>query len=150
MFLSEKRKLYPGCLTAFTLLTFSLAIFDSTSESRATRAERLEQQAKSERHRIEEIKRRYSNTPLRRIITHQISDASSRLQKSTPSPVDSVISDSDEILRYSIADVCEERTENWAQNIYDGLEFSSRICFVAKKSNTPLRRILDRQLSASI
>lgn len=50
------------------------AYFDSQSESRSERAQRLVREAKQERVRLEEIKARYNNTPLRRILRKQAFD----------------------------------------------------------------------------
>ncbi|KAH7061652.1 hypothetical protein BKA63DRAFT_573365 [Paraphoma chrysanthemicola] len=49
--------------------------FDPKSESRAERSQRLAQEAEDERIRLEDIKKRFNNTPLRRILRRQASGA---------------------------------------------------------------------------
>ncbi|KAJ4287802.1 hypothetical protein N0V90_012506 [Kalmusia sp. IMI 367209] len=132
--------------------------FDSTSESREARALRLDKEAKDERDRIEEIKARYNNTPLRRIIARQQSRNVAVLQpikapelhKEVHSPVDSVISESDDTPRSPILVNRKQRTEKWANEIDREEELLVKVHLPVKKSNTPLRRILERQLSASL
>ena len=134
------------------------AYFDSTSESREARASRVEKEAKDERDRIEQIKARYNNTPLRRIIARQQNGdvaVTQPLQAPEPpkevrSPVDSVISESDGTYRSPVFVNRKQRTEKWANEIDREEELVIQVHLPVKKGNTPLRRILERQLSASL
>ncbi|KAK3201540.1 hypothetical protein GRF29_185g1276388 [Pseudopithomyces chartarum] len=56
------------------------AYYDPSSESRSECQSRIHRQEKEERERIEAIKRRYNNTPLRRIIARQSSRETTLMQ----------------------------------------------------------------------
>ncbi|KAL1608575.1 hypothetical protein SLS60_003519 [Paraconiothyrium brasiliense] len=195
-----------------------LAFFDRTSESRKSCTSRLAAEAHAEQERIEQIKKRYNNTPLRRIIARQLSKEAAPIQSpfapetkqevsslvdsvvskedategdsisqikarynDTPlrrilarqtsreitlirpsprpekktciaSPVDSVISEQDatELAQLTVSEHRQKRTEQWASDLDGDLQVLKTKGPFVKRSNTPLRRILERQVSTSL
>lgn len=106
---------------------------------------------------------RYNNTPIRRIIARQLSGE----VKVTPvlekirevhSPVDSVVSEGDamELVRSTTSlRLRLERMEEWANAIAInderyGFETLKRGNVAIKRSNTPLSRLLERQVAATL
>ncbi|KAF2450387.1 Clavaminate synthase-like protein [Karstenula rhodostoma CBS 690.94] len=106
---------------------------------------------------IAQVKARFNNTPLRRILARQTSREVTPIRvpeekKSVPSPVDSVISEQDasELVQSTVSEHRQKRTEEWASGIDGDLEVEKTRSVPVKRSNTPLRRILERQASASL
>jgi hypothetical protein len=120
----------------------------------------ISQQDVAERDTIAQIKARFNDTPLRRILARQTSrevplmrDSPTLKQKEDiASPVDSVISEQDAAgyTEPSVSEHRQERTEQWASAVDDGLEVLQMKSVPVKRSNTPLRRILERQVSVSV
>ncbi|OAG01003.1 TauD-domain-containing protein [Paraphaeosphaeria sporulosa] len=114
----------------------------------------------SEPESIAQIKARFNNTPLRRILARQTSRDASPIDSSPTlketkvivSPVDSVMSeqDAEELAQSTVSEHRQKRMEEWASGIDDGLQVQKTRSVPVKRSNTPLRRILERQVSASL
>lgn len=100
------------------------------------------------------MKRRYNNTPLRRIIARQISrevfEAFVPEKRDKPSPVDSVISEEDSANAVGslTLEAPRKRTEQWTFDMNGDVEVLKKRNGPVKRGNTPLSRILERQLSA--
>ncbi|KAL5429425.1 hypothetical protein PMIN04_000227 [Paraphaeosphaeria minitans] len=192
--------------------------FDPTSESRLSRASRLAAEDQSERERLAQLKARYNNTPLRRILARQLSkevtpirvSSAPDLQDETPSPADTVISlqyasekegiaqikarfnntplrrilarqtsreinairsprvplekkgivspvdsviseqDAQEFAQSTVSEHRQKRTEEWANGIDGDSQMENTRNAPVRRSNTPLRRILERQVSAPL
>ncbi|KAF2115941.1 hypothetical protein BDV96DRAFT_61405 [Lophiotrema nucula] len=134
--------------------------FDSASESREERAQRLAREPVELKESPEVVKRRYNRTPLRRIIQRQVlgeeavpTPAIGRITttKSESSHETTLVSDSIQSLPPKVEETEDEgkkeRTEAWAEEV-------TKETLPPKKkpirvSNTPLRRIIQRQVSAS-
>ncbi|ORY18340.1 hypothetical protein BCR34DRAFT_529182 [Clohesyomyces aquaticus] len=129
---------------------------DPSSESRQERAERLERE-EVDRAEQEAIKKRYNNTPLRRILSQQVlgmqPEYVPRIQdtepvadsvKKSPSRADSVLSTG------SASDGREDRTAQWTKEVNGQVETPKPATVPIRRSNTPLRRILERQVSSPI
>ncbi|KAL5400202.1 hypothetical protein PMIN02_000088 [Paraphaeosphaeria minitans] len=195
-----------------------VAYFDPTSESRLSRASRLAAEDQSERERLAQLKARYNNTPLRRILARQLSkevtpirvSSAPDLQDETPSPADTVISlqyasekegiaqikarfnntplrrilarqtsreinairsprvplekkgivspvdsviseqDAQEFAQSTVSEHRQKRTEEWANGIDGDSQMENTRNAPVRRSNTPLRRILERQVSAPL
>ncbi|KAF2028107.1 hypothetical protein EK21DRAFT_90930 [Setomelanomma holmii] len=80
--------------TLGTLIDLLAAYFQTDSESREEQARRLASEAEEERVRKEETKRRFNNTPLRRILKRQTSGAPVDLNFTSPSESTSEVPES--------------------------------------------------------
>lgn len=138
-----------------------IAYFDSASEGREEHEERLAQEAR-EKEELRLTKARFNSTPLRRILLRQVfgeQHNGDQVMEGTGRQVvtesddtlraDSVVSEDGANLKTSVViESREERTERWTLEVR--AEVRHRKPASARKSNTPLRRIIERQAVLSL